>query len=314
MILVLFGVKLLTTFLPIFVMIDQFLKYIRYEKNYSSCTVLSYQTDLFQLRDFIITQYGEFSPHNLTTEQLREWIIAMMDVGEKPTTINRKVSAVRSFYRFLNRNELIISNPTLKLVTPKRPKNLPVFFQEKDLDKVLEISKNSSTFEDIRNALIIELIYQTGLRRSEVVNLREINTDTTHRQLRVIGKGNKERIVPFGRDLAERIDNYRKVRDHEIETISTDTLLVTVKGSQMTPCQIYTIVTRTMGEVSSLTKRSPHVLRHTFATTLLNNGADINSIKTLLGHASLATTELYTHATFEQIINIYQHSHPRGKK
>ena len=295
-------------------MIDQFLQYLRHEKNYSDYTIRSYQTDLEQLRGFVCTQYGDFSPQNLTAEQLREWIIALMDVGEKPSTINRKISAVRSMYKFLNRNGLISSNPTLKIITPKRPKNLPVFFQEKELDKCLEISEKNLTFEGIRDTLIIELIYQTGLRRSEVVTLQDVNVDTSACQLKVLGKGNKERIVPFGPDLAARIEDYRETRGTSIGSLQSTALLVTAKGVSMKPAQIYTIVTRKMALVSSQQKRSPHVLRHTFATTLLNHGADINSIKSLLGHASLAATELYTHATFEQIINIYQHSHPRGKK
>lgn len=296
-------------------MIDKFLQYIRYEKNYSSYTVLSYQTDLFQLRDFISVQYGAFSPETLTSGQLREWIIALMDVGEKATTINRKISAVKSFYKFLNRNGLVAANPTLKIITPKRPKNLPVFFQEKEMDKCLELSENNSTFEGVRDTLVVELIYQTGLRRSEVVCLLDRNVDTETCQLKVLGKGNKERVVPFGNDLAVRIDAYRAKRNEICPDLGGGMpLLLTARGLPMKPAQIYYIVKNNMGEVSSRQKRSPHVLRHTFATTLLNHGADINSIKTLLGHASLAATELYTHATFEQIKNIYQHSHPRGKK
>lgn len=295
-------------------MIDQFLKYIRYEKNYSSYTVLSYQTDLFQLKDFIKIQYGEFSPEKITSEQLREWIIALMDIGEKPSTVNRKISAVKSFYKYLNRNDLTDNNPTLKIITPKRPKNLPVFFQEKEMDKSLEISEKNPTFEGIRDTLIVELIYQTGLRRSEVVNLLDVNVDTIKCQLKILGKGNKERMIPFGNDLANRIDSYRKARGSEVGEVRSQSLFITKAGVTMKPAQIYNIVKKKMGQVSSLQKRSPHVLRHTFATTLLNHGADINSIKMLLGHASLAATELYTHATFEQIKTIYQHSHPRGKK
>lgn len=299
-------------------MIEQFLQYIRYEKNYSSYTVLSYQTDLCQLRDFVNVQFGDFSPETLTSDQLREWIIARMDVGEKPATVNRKISAVKSFYKFLNRNGLTSNNPTLKIITPKRPKNLPVFFQEKEMDKSLEISEKNHTFEGVRDALIVELIYQTGLRRSELVALSDSNVDTDVCQLKVLGKGNKERIVPFGDALAARIKEYRRLRDEvpgeDEPTGRGATLLVTAEGLPMKPAQIYCIVRRMMGMVSTQQKRSPHVLRHTFATTLLNHGADINSIKTLLGHASLAATELYTHATFEQVKYIYEHTHPRGKK
>ena len=252
-------------------MIESFLQYIRYEKNYSSHTVLSYQTDLEQLRSFLLVQKGEFEPKTLTSEELREWVIALMDIGEKPSSVKRKISAVRSFFKFLNLKNLTTNNPTLKVLSPKVPKSLPKFFYEKDLDKCLEVSEKNRNFEGVRNSLIVELIYQTGLRRSEVADLEDANVDVEKKQLKVLGKGNKERVVPFGMDLAGKI-------------------------------------------VTTQEKRSPHVLRHTFATTLLNDGADVNSIKELLGHETLAATQVYTHASFEQIKTIYQRTHPRGKK
>ena len=294
-------------------MIESFLQYIRYEKNYSSHTVLSYQTDLEQLRGFLLVQKGEFDPQKLTSEELREWIIALMDVGEKASSVKRKISAVRSFYKFLNLKGLTVNNPTLKVLSPKVPKSLPKFFYEKDLDKCLEVSRKNCNFEGVRNSLIIELIYQTGLRRSEVAGLEDKDVDIDKRQLKVLGKGNKERMVPFGMKLAEMIENYRETRDQEVE-ISTTKFFVHTKGTSLNPMHIYNVVRKLMGAVTTQEKRSPHVLRHTFATSLLNDGADVNAIKELLGHETLAATQVYTHASFEKIKTIYERTHPRGKK
>ena len=294
-------------------MIESFLQYIRYEKNYSSHTVLSYQTDLEQLRGFLLVQKGEFDPQKLTSEELREWIIALMDVGEKASSVKRKISAVRSFYKFLNLKGLTVNNPTLKVLSPKVPKSLPKFFYEKDLDKCLEVSRKNCNFEGVRNSLIVELIYQTGLRRSEVVELEDVNVDVEQKQLKVLGKGNKERVVPFGMDLAGKIVEYREIRDREVD-LHTTKFFVHKLGTQLNPAHIYNVVKKMMGAVTTQEKRSPHVLRHTFATTLLNDGADVNSIKELLGHETLAATQVYTHASFEQIKTIYERTHPRGKK
>ncbi len=294
-------------------MIQSFLQYIRYEKNYSSHTVLSYQIDIEQLHDFILTHKGYFDPEKLTSDELREWIIALMDVGEKPSSVKRKISAVRSFYKFLNLKKLTTNNPTLKIIAPKVPKSLPKFFYEKDLDNCLEVSKNNCNFEGVRNSLIIELIYQTGLRRSEVAGLEDKDVDTSKRQLKVLGKGNKERVVPFGMKLAKMIDDYRIIRNQEVE-ISTTKFFVHAKGISLNPMHIYNVVRKLMGAVTTQEKRSPHVLRHTFATSLLNDGADVNAIKELLGHETLVATQVYTHASFEKIKSIYERTHPRGKK
>ena len=294
-------------------MIQSFLQYIRYEKNYSSHTVLSYQNDIEQLCGFITMQKGDFDPKNLTADELREWIVALMDVGEKPSSVKRKISAVRSFYKFLNLKNLTTNNPTLKIIAPKVPKSLPKFFYEKDLDNCLEVSKNNCNFEGVRNSLIIELIYQTGLRRSEVAGLEDKDVDTSKRQLKVLGKGNKERVVPFGMKLVEMIDNYRAIRSKEVE-VSTTKFFVHTKGASLNPMHIYNVVRKLMGAVTTQEKRSPHVLRHTFATSLLNDGADVNAIKELLGHETLAATQVYTHASFEKIKTIYERTHPRGKK
>ena len=293
-------------------MIEKFINYLKYEKNYSENTINSYRVDLEQFSDYLASVGTRFDVNAISHNDLREWIVSLMEAGDKPSSVKRKISSVRSFYKFLNRKGLTMNNPTLKIISPKLPRPIPVFFQEKEIDKCLEISKNIHTFEGIRNSLIIEIIYQTGLRCSEVVNLLEENVDTHSRQLKVFGKGRKERIIPFGEDLAGMIENYRLAKA-EINT-SADTLFISNKGISLTSHQVYIIVRNLMSMVTTRQKRSPHVLRHTFATTMLNDGADVSAIKALLGHSSLAATQVYTHATFEQIKNIYQQSNPRGKK
>lgn len=293
-------------------MIDKYLQYLSDEKNYSENTINSYRIDLEQFSDFLVSTGVVFDVNTISHNDLREWIVSLMDNGEKPASVKRKISTLRSFYKFLNRKSLTLNNPTLKIISPKLPRPIPKFFKEKDLDKCLEISKNIHTFEGIRNSLIIEIIYQTGLRCSEVVSLLDENVDVNSCQLKVLGKGNKERIIPFGSDLSGMIENYRSARD-EIQSL-TNTFFISTKGLPLTNHQIYIIVRDLMGMVTTQEKRSPHVLRHTFATAMLNDGADISAIKALLGHSTLAATQVYTHATFEQIKNIYQQSHPRGKK
>lgn len=300
-------------------MIESFLQYLRYEKSYSSYTVLSYKRDLLLLESYCETRFGGFEPSKLTSQQFRLWIIDMMDNKQKPSTVKRKISTVRSFYRFLNRKGLTDNNPTQKIAPIKQPKQLPKFFSEKDMQKSLEVSENSCTFEDVRDGLIVEMIYQTGLRRSEISSLKDAAVDVVQKELKVLGKGNKERMIPFGADLAEKINYYREVRrvaveSGEIERVESDKFFLTTKGQEVKPAKVYTIVTKIMGAVSTQSKRSPHVLRHTFATAMLNNGADINAIKELLGHESLAATQIYTHATFEEIKQNYQQAHPRAKK
>lgn len=294
-------------------MIESFLQYIRYEKNYSSHTVLSYKNDLYQLKEYIEVQFGEFNPLEITANQFRSWVINMMDVGNKSTTVNRKVSAVKNFFKYLNMRGVTDNNPTQKVVSLKTPKKIPQFFVEKEMDKCLVVSENSCTFGSVRDSLIVEMIYQTGLRRSEITALLDIAVDTIQKQLKVLGKGNKERIVPFGDDLVVRIEEYRGLRD-EMFTFTSENFFLNDKGYPMKPADIYYRVKKLMGKVTTRSKRSPHIIRHTFATTMLNNGADINTIKEMLGHSSLTATQLYTHATFEDIQKKYEQAHPRAKK
>jgi len=292
-------------------MIDRFLEYLRYERNYSVHTVFAYKRDLEQF----FTWSGSMKYDQVTAQHVRGWVINLMNESkEKPSSIHRKVSALSSFYRFLyvkNHLDETYVNPTVGIVLPKKPKNLPTFFVEKEMDDCMKVWSESEEFCDVRNLLIIEIIYQTGLRRSEVAGLMDGDVDVEQRRLRVIGKGDKERIVPFGEDLAEKIENYREKRDEKMEKRS-DRFFVNDKGNSVDGSYIYNVVKKMMGIVSKQSKISPHVIRHTFATAMLNRGADLNVIKELLGHESLATTQMYTHVTFEQLQKEYKKSHPRG--
>ena len=243
-------------------------------------------------------------------------MISLLDAGEKPRTVNRKLSSLRSFWRFLLRVGYTETDATRGIIAPKIAKPLPVFFKENEMAEAEQSMRWSDDFQTMRDSLVIDLLYQTGIRRAELIGLCDGDVDLVHHELRVFGKRRKERIVPFGEVLAERIAEYMTKRNEtfSLETNPQQPLIVNNHGNVAGLSTIYTIVRARMGEVSTLKKRSPHVLRHTFATEMLNNGADINTIKTLLGHANLAATQIYTHTTFEQLKKVYEQAHPRAKK
>jgi integrase/recombinase XerC len=293
-------------------MIDRFIEYLRYEKISSSHTVLSYHNDLVQFVRHLPTASDTFDPAQVTPLQIREWIISLMETGDSARTVNRKLSALKSFYRFLNHKELCVNNPTKKIISPKIKKPLPLVFRENEVNFVSEnIIENS--FDQLRDKLIIELLYQTGIRRAELIGLKDSDIDLSKRTLRVLGKRNKERILPYGESLAELIKKYVIERNATIEN-SAERLITLNNGAEVYPKFIYNKVREAFTGITSMKKRSPHVLRHTFATTLLNNGAELNAVKELLGHSNLSATEIYTHTTFEQLHSIYEQAHPRAKK
>ncbi|HPW90712.1 MAG TPA: tyrosine-type recombinase/integrase [Paludibacteraceae bacterium] len=294
-------------------MVNSFLQYLQYEKNYSSHTVLSYHSDLLQFQDFLKQSDQDFIPQNIKAEIIRSWLMELRDSGISARTVNRKLSALKSFYRFLLKQGLVTTDPTAKINSQKKSKKLPTFFSEKELDQAFENSENLSNFEAYRNQAILETFYQTGIRLSELINLKDTDLDFSRNTIRVFGKRSKERIIPFGESLKEFLQTYIRERDKQVKRI-TSYLYVRADGKKMYPKLVYRIVLSTMSAVTTQTKCSPHVLRHTFATTLLNNGADINAVKKLLGHANLAATEVYTHTTFEQLQHIYEQAHPRAKK
>lgn len=296
-------------------MIDRFLEYLRYERNYSVHTVFAYEKDLEQFFGWAKEMGYDINYATVKPEHVRNWVLWLMnEEKDLPSSVHRKMSSLSSYYRFLYVMNLIpetYTNPTVGIVLPKKPKSLPKFFMEKEMDDCLKLWSDSTEFADMRDLLIIEVIYQTGLRRSEVAGLKDSDVNVVQRRLKVLGKGSKERIVPFGDDLAEKIESYRNKRDQEIIE-RADSFFVNEKGQSISVTFIYNVVKKMMGMVSKQGKISPHVIRHTFATAMLNRGADINVIKELLGHESLATTQMYTHVTFEQLQKEYKKSHPRG--
>lgn len=294
-------------------MIESFLQYLQYEKSYSSHTVSSYHTDLLQLQQFLANNGHEFDPQTIDSETIRSWLMELRDSGLSARTVNRKLSTLKTFYHFLFKQGLASKDPTAKISSQKKTKKIPSFFSEKDLDAAFANTENLSNFEACRNQTIIETFYQTGIRLSELINLKDTDIDFHRNSIRVFGKRSKERIVPFGESLKDTLQTYIAQRNKETER-TTPYLYVRTNGDKLYPKLVYRIVHETMSAVSTQSKCSPHVLRHTFATTLLNHGADINAVKKLLGHANLAATEVYTHTTFEQLQHIYEQAHPRAKK
>jgi integrase/recombinase XerC len=242
---------------------------------------------------------------------IRDWMESLMDKGNTASTINKKLSALRSFYRFSLKRGLVEKDPAHVVTGPKKSKPLPQFLREGEMDKLLDQLEWGNDYKDVRARTILLLLYEAGLRRSELTGLNDSNIDFNERQLKVTGKRNKQRIIPFGEELAEALSKYIAMRDEQFEN-SEGAVFLDDKGGRITGAQVYNIVRKNLSLVTSLKKRSPHVLRHSFATAMLNNGAGLESIKNLLGHESVSTTEIYTHTTFEQLKRVYKEAHPRA--
>jgi integrase/recombinase XerC len=295
-------------------MLDLFFRYIQYEKNYSSYTVLSYKTDILQFVDFLNQNNKDAALENVETDDIRLWVADLMD-KHSATSVNRKLSALRTLYKFLTKNKKNIKNPVVGVIVPKKRQNIPSFFTEKEMNSdILNTPQQIETpFETERNNLIIEILFQTGIRRAELISLKDSDIDFSRKTIKVFGKRSKERLIPFGKMLNGLFLEYLEVRNHEIPKVC-DNFFVLKNGKKMYDKAVYHVVCNRMKNVGTLAKYSPHVLRHTFATTMLNNGAELNSVKELLGHSSLASTQIYTHATFDELQKIYRQAHPRAEK
>ena len=292
-------------------MIDQFLDYLRYERNASPQTVQTYEESLRAFDSYLTFRDNGLSIDSVDTDLIRDWMESLMDKGNSASTINKNLSALRSFYRFALKRGLVKKDPAHAVTGPKKSKPLPQFLREGEMDRLLDGLEWDSFFNNVRARTILILFYETGLRRSELVGLDDKDVDYDAAQLKVTGKRNKQRIVPFGAELAEQLKSYQAVRREKFgETCGA--MFLSDKGERISGEQVYQIVRKYLSMVTSLKKRSPHVLRHTFATAMLNNGAGLESIKNLLGHASVSTTEIYTHTTFEQLKRIYKEAHPRA--
>ena len=293
-------------------MINQFLNYLRYERNASPQTVQTYEESLREFESYLSLRDNGLSIEAADADLIRDWMEGLMDKGNTASTINKKLSALRSFYRFALKRKLVAKDPAHCITGPKKSKPLPQFLREGEMDHLLDgLEWDDNKYKDVRARTILLLFYEAGLRRAELIGLNDGDVDFVTGQLKVTGKRNKQRIVPFGKELAEALSDYRTVRDEQGEK-NSDAFFLNDKGDRMTAPQVYGLVRKYLSAVTSLKKRSPHVLRHTFATAMLNHGADLESIKNLLGHESVSTTEIYAHTTFEQLKRIYKEAHPRA--
>lgn len=287
-------------------MIETFLKYLEYEKRYSKHTIVSYHTDLNQFQQFLSKNFPELTLSAVDYRVLRSWIVSLVDDKIENTSVNRKIAALRSFYKFLLKREYIKEDPTWKLKVLKKSKKLPQFVNEDDMVRLLDQVEFEEDFVSLRNKLILEIFYGTGIRLAELLNLKEQDINFHNQTIKVLGKRNKERIIPFSNSLDGSIKKYQGVK-----TTSSDYLLTTDSGEQLYPMLVYRIVKKYLALVN-VDKRSPHVLRHTYATHLLNKGAELNAVKDLLGHTSLAATQVYTHNSIEKLKSVFKKAHPKA--
>ena len=292
-------------------MINQFLDYLRYERNASPQTVQTYEESLRAFESYLTFRDNGLSIDSVDTDLIRDWMESSMDKGNSASTINKNLSALRSFFRFALKRGLVKKDPAHAVTGPKKSKPLPQFLREGEMDRLLDELEWDGSYNNVRARTILLLFYEAGLRRSELIGLDDKDIDFEAAQLKVTGKRNKQRVVPFGAELAEALKNYKAKRQEEFGETS-GALFLSDKGERISGDQVYQIVRKYLSMVTSLKKRSPHVLRHTFATAMLNNGAGLETIKSLLGHESVSTTEIYTHTTFEQLKRIYKEAHPRA--
>ena len=290
---------------------DSFLDYLLHERNYSKGTVEYYRADILELQRFGEEMLGDLTPLDVDAELVREWIASLMDKGLASNTINRKLSSVRTYYKFLLRRGEVAVDPLRKVTGPKKKKPLPVFLREGEMNRLLDDMDFGEGFEGCRDHMIIEMFYATGMRLSELIGLDDKNVDFSSLLIKVTGKRNKQRLIPFGEELKNAMIEYVNVRN-EIVLTRTGAFFVRESGERLSRSIVENLVKRNLSKVVTLKKRSPHVLRHTFATTMLNHDAELGAIKELLGHESLATTEVYTHTTFEELKKVYNQAHPRA--
>lgn len=291
--------------------VDKFLDYLSSELNRSQQTVKSYRDDLKHFEKFAKDLSDSFSWETVDSDMVRDWMESMMDKGNSAATVSRRLSALKTFYRFALARHYVESDPVYSIKGPKKEKPLPQFVKESEMDELLDRQAWGDDYNNVRARTIIILFYETGMRLSELVNLDDKDVNFVTSEIKITGKGNKQRIVPFGDELKNTLLEFRRLRDASVE-VKTPALVVSDKGTRMSPSKVQNIVRSNLSRVCSLKKKSPHVLRHSFATAMLNHHVGIENLKKLLGHASISTTEIYTHTTFEQLKRVYNEAHPRA--
>ena len=291
-----------------------FQDYLQLEKKYSPHTVIAYINDVVSFESFVKSEFDSEDLSEVNYSLIRSWIVSLVDNGISNTSVNRKITALKSYYKFLLKTKQIEVSPLLKHKSLKTPKTLQIPFSEKEVDEVLHLIKYPEGFEGVRDKLIIDLFYTTGIRRTELIHLKMINIDFSNATLKVLGKRNKERILPLLPIIANQFKLYLTERAYLERITDNEYFFLTLKGVKMNDSLVYRLINNYFSAVSEKVKRSPHILRHTFATHLLNNGADLNSVKELLGHSSLASTQIYTQSSLYELKKVYGDAHPRNKK
>jgi len=296
---------------------DRFINHITYERRYSPNTIKAYQNDLSQFCAYLDKTYNIQDIEQATHFNIRSWLVSLIDNTISPKSINRKITTLKSFYKYLLRENVIQENPMLKVISPKTAKSLPSFVKEDDMDRLIGSVDFGTDFKGLRDKLLIEIFYSTGIRRAELINLQIADIDFSNRTIKVLGKRSKERIVPITQSLTYLIINYLPLRQsilngNDNNPNENSYLFITETGQQSYPKLVYRIVNKYLAYVSTNAKKSPHTLRHSFATSMLNHGADLNAVKEILGHSNLAATQIYTHNTIEKLKKIYKLAHPRA--
>lgn len=292
-------------------LIETFLNYLKLELLRSECTVKGYRADLLEFNAFLSAEDETVEWEDVDVDLVRRWIEWLMDKGYSPASVNRKLSSLRTFYKLLMREKVVRVSPLAGLRGPKRKRPLPYFVKEGDMNSLLDETDFGEGFEACRDKVVILMFYTTGIRLSELVGLDDTDVDFVSMQLKVLGKGNKQRVIPFGAELRDALLDYISSRDENCEC-ADEAFIVNKKGHRICRSKVQALVRKHLSKVVRMKKRSPHVLRHSFATSLLNNQAELGVVKELLGHESLAATEVYTHMTFEELKQVYKHAHPRA--
>ncbi len=292
--------------------IQHFLDYLSFQKRYSNHTIISYKNDLTAFFNFLLIQFGETSLAEIKPTYIRSWLADMKQHGMESKSINRKISSLKSFFKYQLRQQSILVSPMTAIISPKVNKRLPQFVDKKDITTLLTYAEFPDTWAGKTDELILHLFYNTGMRQAELTDLKEADISKTNSSIKVLGKGNKERIIPVSNQLMNKMQDYIAQKRKLLAAFDIEVLLVTISGKKLYPRYVYNTVNKYLKEVTTIDKKSPHVLRHTFATHLMNNGADLNAVKELLGHSSLAATQIYTHNTIEKLKDIHKKAHPKA--
>jgi integrase/recombinase XerC len=292
--------------------IQEFLNHLTFQKRYSPHTIVSYQNDLAAFFDFIEIKFGSTKLDEINASFVRSWLAEMKESGMESKSLNRKISTLKSFFKYQLKQGTLLTSPMATIISPKVKKRLPQYVDEKDIHTLFSHVEFPDNWEGKTHWLLLQLFYNTGMRQAELVNLRESQIDISNSNIKVVGKGNKERVIPVSKELILLIEAYQQGKRSQFDNFDSVVLLVNAKGKRLYPKYVYNVVRHYLSTVTTIDKKSPHVLRHTFATHLMNNGADLNAVKELLGHSSLAATQIYTHNTIEKLKEVYKKAHPKA--